>query len=248
MLLNELAICFFTKNNQKYIEKSLKSVQGTASEILIFDLGSTDKTKTIAKKYGKVFDLKYSDDISKVKNEALKKITKNWVLFLEADEEFTKETQINLANFIIGLNNNKNQAFNFKIIEPYAEHINIYYRTCLFFKDKDTKFVNSIFEELENKDNKITYSNIDFFSLVKTGNLLKTKEEINKESENIIFRLNKIVKESKINDKPFYYYQIANTLLNSQKYNEALKQYLVAYEMIKKQSDAKIFLSENILE
>ena len=247
MLLNELAICFFTKNNQKYIEKSLKSVRGTASEILIFDLGSTDKTKTIAKKYGKVFDLKYSDDTSKVKNEALKKITKNWVLFLEADEEFTKETQINLANFIIGLNNNKNQAFNFKIIEPYAEHINIYYRTCLFFKDKDTKFVNSIFEELENKDNKITYSNIDFFSVVKTGNLLKTKEEINKESETIIFRLNKIAKESKINDKPFYYYQIANTLLNSQKYNEALKQYLVAYEMIKKQSDTKIFLSENIL-
>ena len=54
MLLNELAICFFTKNNQKYIEKSLKSVRGTASEILIFDLGSTDKTKTIAKKYGKL--------------------------------------------------------------------------------------------------------------------------------------------------------------------------------------------------
>lgn len=256
----KLTVCFFTKNNQKYIEKTIKTLEGIASEIVFFDLGSTDKTKSIVEKYGKFYSIKYSDDNSKLKNEALKKIDSDWVLFLEPDEELTKETQLNLINFLKGRKvKNYPLAYYLKIIEPTSKQVNTYYKLCLIRNKQGMKFINPMFEDLELeesndkkdnkkiKDRKIFFCTVDFLTIFKTGIYNKTKDEIQKENENNIFKLNKIIKEHKNIDKLFYYYHIGNTLFNIEKYSEALKYFKMVHEGLKKQDSKRKFLYENNL-
>ena len=51
-----LSVLICTKNEEKNIERAIKSVQGLADEVIVVDSGSTDRTVEIAKELGaKVF-------------------------------------------------------------------------------------------------------------------------------------------------------------------------------------------------
>ena len=50
-----LTVSIITLNEEKNLERTLKSVQDFADEIVIVDSGSTDKTEEIAKKLGAKF-------------------------------------------------------------------------------------------------------------------------------------------------------------------------------------------------
>ena len=50
-----LTVAMITLNEEKNLERTLKSVQDFADEIVIVDSGSTDKTEEIAKKFGAKF-------------------------------------------------------------------------------------------------------------------------------------------------------------------------------------------------
>ena len=51
----KLSVAMITCNEEKILEKTLKSIVHLASEIVIVDSGSTDRTEEIAKKYGAKF-------------------------------------------------------------------------------------------------------------------------------------------------------------------------------------------------
>lgn len=83
-----ISVVVIAKNSADIILKTLKSVQ-FADEIILIDIKSTDKTKEIAKEYcTKIYDYgKDSRFVEPVRNFALEKATKDWVLVLDADEE-----------------------------------------------------------------------------------------------------------------------------------------------------------------
>lgn len=65
----------------------LKSVSGIADEIIIVDTGSTDKTKSIARKFTKkVFDFEWCDNFALARNFAFSKGTKDFLMWLDADD------------------------------------------------------------------------------------------------------------------------------------------------------------------
>lgn len=75
------------KDEEKNIGEAINSVKRIVDEIIVGDTGSTDKTKERAQQLGaKVVDIKWENDFSKARNEALKHATKDWVLILDADE------------------------------------------------------------------------------------------------------------------------------------------------------------------
>ena len=86
-----LSVALISYNEEENITRTLKSVQDIASEIIIVDSGSTDKTVDIARSYGaKIFIEKwkgYKDQ----KNSALEKCSQEWILFLDCDEVVSKE-------------------------------------------------------------------------------------------------------------------------------------------------------------
>lgn len=83
----KLSLCMIVKNEERWLDACLRSVEGLADEIVIVDTGSTDRTLDIAKSHGaRVFHETWADDFSKARNASLEKATGDWILVLDADE------------------------------------------------------------------------------------------------------------------------------------------------------------------
>lgn len=82
-----ISVCIIAKNEEKKIERLLKSIAPYQFEIVLVDTGSTDRTKEIALKYtDKIFDFKWENDFSSARNYSLSKASNNWIFMLDCDE------------------------------------------------------------------------------------------------------------------------------------------------------------------
>ncbi len=83
----KLSLCAIVKNEEAALPKCLSSVQDVVDEIVVLDTGSTDNTVEIAQSFGaKVHHFQWCNDFSAARNEALKYVTGDWILVLDADE------------------------------------------------------------------------------------------------------------------------------------------------------------------
>ena len=88
-----LSVVISTFNSEEKIEDCLKSAT-FASEIIIVDGTSSDKTLDIAKKYtSKIFVRPNYPMLNINKNFGFSKATNNWIFCLDADERITPELQ-----------------------------------------------------------------------------------------------------------------------------------------------------------
>lgn len=76
-----------TLNEGELLKDCLKSVKNNSDEIVILDLGSSDNTLEIAKKFNaKIFNHKKVEYVELVRNFAVSKAEGEWVLVLDPDE------------------------------------------------------------------------------------------------------------------------------------------------------------------
>ncbi len=84
----KLSLCMIVKNEEAYLAKCLNSAKDVVDEIVIVDTGSSDRTVEIAQEFGaKIATHQWQEDFALARNEALKLVTGDWVLVLDADEE-----------------------------------------------------------------------------------------------------------------------------------------------------------------
>jgi GT2 family glycosyltransferase/glycosyltransferase involved in cell wall biosynthesis len=96
-----LSVCLIAKNEEAFLAQCLRSVRGLASQIVVVDTGSTDRTVEIAREHGaEVHSYAWSDDFSAARNAALEHARGDWVLILDADEELLPEQAEVLAGEI----------------------------------------------------------------------------------------------------------------------------------------------------
>lgn len=82
----EISAVIITYNEEKRLERALKSLEGVVSEIVVVDSFSTDSTVETAKKYtDKVFKRKWTNYADQ-KNWANEKASNPWILSLDSDE------------------------------------------------------------------------------------------------------------------------------------------------------------------
>jgi len=87
-----LSVCLIAKNEEKFLGQCLRSIKGIASQVVVVDTGSTDRTVAVAKEHGaEVHHFTWCDDFSAARNAALEQATGDWVLVLDADEELSPE-------------------------------------------------------------------------------------------------------------------------------------------------------------
>lgn len=96
--MNPISVAIITYNEEKNIERCLKSVMGIADEIIIVDSFSTDNTVTIAKTFeAKVYDMKFLG-YAEQKNLANSLCTHELILSLDADEVLSPELFQSIKN------------------------------------------------------------------------------------------------------------------------------------------------------
>ena len=96
-----LSLCMIVKNEEKFLEQCLRSVQSLVDEIVIVDTGSTDKTKEIASKFTrKIYDFVWCDDFAAARNVSLAHATGDWVLVLDADESLSQRDHSAIKDLI----------------------------------------------------------------------------------------------------------------------------------------------------
>ena len=128
-----LTVCLITRNEERFLAKSLQSIRDLAHQIVVVDTGSTDATVEIAKQFSaEVHRFPWNDDFSAARNEALKYATGDWVLSLDADEELLPEHRETLRQQMLAASV---IAFRLPMIDVGREqegfsHVPRLYRNC----------------------------------------------------------------------------------------------------------------------
>ena len=84
-----LSVLIPTYNEEENISACLESIGDLASQILVFDSFSTDRTVEIARSHGAEIRQRKFDNYASQKNEALRFLVQPWILVLDADERLT---------------------------------------------------------------------------------------------------------------------------------------------------------------
>ncbi len=100
-----ISLCMIVKNEEDVLERSLESAKGFVDEIIIVDTGSTDGTWDIARKYtNKVFYFEWINDFSAARNFAFEKATKDYQMWLDADDVVPEESARRIKELKVTLN------------------------------------------------------------------------------------------------------------------------------------------------
>jgi len=140
-----LSICMIVKNENKNIEKAIRSVKAFADEIIVVDTGSTDNTPEIAMRLGaKVSFFQWCDDFSAARNASLDLATGDWILWLDGDD-YIPPTQWRKLQDLKLFDNN--QAFMFKVSNEGPEK-RIFWQLRMFPRDSRVRFLGAAHEQI----------------------------------------------------------------------------------------------------
>lgn len=96
-----LSVSMIVRNEERFIEGCLQSIEGLADELVIVDTGSTDRTIEIAGRFNaRIIPFNWIDDFSAARNESLKHCSGDWVLYLDADERISPDSREELRRIV----------------------------------------------------------------------------------------------------------------------------------------------------
>ena len=232
----KVSACVVAKNEELFIEKCLKSIVNVVDEIIVLDTGSEDKTIEIAEKYAKVYNYELGDDFSKARNESMSYANGEWIFIIDADEELTESSQINLKIFFGDLDKYGDVIYNAKIVNPHPDEtkpLEIFYRQTLFKNIPEIKFVKKKHEHLEYPET-IKTMNMDFVEIINNKNY-RPQEVITKKLEHSLKALLKCIDESPTNsDKAHYIKHLIWDYEEFEMFDKELDACYVLYDLYKK--------------
>lgn len=211
--MSTISLAMIVKNEEAVLERCLSSFKDLVDEIIIVDTGSTDNTKSIAKKYTEnVYDFDWVDDFSKARNYSFSLCTKEYIMWADADDIFDQKQKANfvklqkqLSNFDvvmlkydIAFDQNNNPTFS-------------YYRERILKNDKSFIWQDAVHEVIE-PHGKIFYSDI---SIIHQPN-----HENKKNDRNLRLYQKLIDKGISLSNRQKYYY--ARELFFNNKFDEAI--------------------------
>lgn len=82
-----ISLCMIVRDEEAVLNRCLASAAALADEIVIVDTGSSDRTKEIASRYtDRIFDFAWIDDFAAARNFSFSKGTKDFLMWLDADD------------------------------------------------------------------------------------------------------------------------------------------------------------------
>lgn len=229
-----LSICIIAKNEEKTIEKCLKSIEKFPCEIVFVDTGSQDRTKEIAMKYTKrIYDFSWCNDFSAAKNFAISQAKKDYVMILDADEymEEFDENQLNellkKASGIVGRIKRRNYYHQEESLRENVEWIN------RIFHRKFFQYDGKIHEQIVKKNNQkyctyeapitIGHTGYDLSLEKKKEKAIRNIKLLESEFERINqqYRENDMPEELYLEQMPYILFQLGKSYYWAKEYKKA---------------------------
>lgn len=210
-----ISLCMIVKNEEEVIGRCLDSVRELVDEINIVDTGSTDRTKEIVSKYtDRVFDFEWIDDFAAARNFSFQQATKQYVLWLDADDVFTAEDQEQFKALKQSLQPEVD-AVSMKYHLSFDDEGNVtslLRRYRLVKKDEKFKWIGAVHEYIE------VFGNL-YESDVAVSHLPLSHDS----ERNIRIYQKQIDSGKRLSPRDTFYY--ANELLDHSRYEEAILYY-----------------------
>ena len=133
------------KNGGDYLRNAIKSVSSFCSQIVVVDTGSVDDSPAVASSEGaELYFYRWNDDFSAARNHAISMVRTEWIIIIDADEEFTGS----FKNIYPLLNNNSIGGINLPILNILDEkHTRKTHRYTRIFRNRNEIRFNGIIHE-----------------------------------------------------------------------------------------------------
>lgn len=226
----KIAACYIVKNEEKNLERSLKSIECIADAIYIADTGSTDNTVDIAKRYtNNIYFYKWLNDFAAARNFIIDKIAPgfDWIMVLDADEWFVEPEKVRPFMEWLTAQNSLDEAVMCTLLDIEKEGGREWHRwsKIIFFRQQaNLRYEGAIHETLRNTDRPddsclpVLYrdtKNIFIWHTGYNGTVVKEKCE-----RNLAILLEDIEKCGEI--KPHHYYYLADCYHGLKDYKSSL--------------------------
>ncbi len=129
----KIAACMIVKNEEIMLPKCYETIKWV-DELVIVDTGSTDSTPLFLNegighknKIISIGEYKWNDDFAEARNFALNKVTADWILTIDADEELLSSEDI-VRSAVKDAEKKKIDAYNIKMITPMKDQEFLYPR------------------------------------------------------------------------------------------------------------------------
>ena len=235
---SSISVCLIVKNEERFLEKCLKSVKDIADEIIIIDTGSQDNTVAIAKKYTeKVFFHLWNDNYGEARNHYFDYAKGDWIFHIDADEELVKEDIPVLLKAV------KDSDTDLVLI-PIVSHLEkgqsegLHNGERLFRNNGIIRYEGRIHERLVGYKN----AKISPVHLIHYGYDLKDDDLSERKNQRRIRLLNMDIQDNPDNPLPYHY--LSCCYLYRDLFDETLKAGIKAIELAEKNNNEDpIFLS-----
>ncbi len=132
----KLSVVVITLNEERNLDRCLKSVKEVADEIIVVDSHSTDKTESIALSNGARVVQRSFDGYAEQKNFATEQASNDWILSLDADEELTPELIACIKRV------KEHPTFNLYYVPRLTNYCGKWIKHCGWYPDKQGRFYN----------------------------------------------------------------------------------------------------------
>lgn len=144
--LPSLSLAMIVKNEENVLGNLLSEVENAVDEIVVVDTGSTDKTIEVAKKYGAiVHSFPWCDDFSAARNESIKYCTKDYIIWLDADDMISAQEISKLKSMI---KERPNKAYFVTLVDRRPDKVYQSLQLRIFPNNKDLQFSGRVHEQI----------------------------------------------------------------------------------------------------
>jgi len=147
-----ISLCMIVKNEEAVIGRCLESVKDLVDEINIVDTGSSDSTKQIVAQYtDRIFDFEWIHHFAAARNFSFQQATKEYILWLDADDVFLEEDQEKfraLKNSLLPSFDAVSMNYNLSF-DSEGNVDALIRRNRLVRKDKNFQWIGAVHEYLE---------------------------------------------------------------------------------------------------
>ncbi len=144
-----LSVCMIVRNEEDVLARCLDCIQGVADEIVIVDTGSIDHTKEIAAHYTPcIYDFPWCDDFAAARNFSFSKATKDYIMWLDADDVIDERNR----SLLVALKQTLSPAVDMVVMkydvafDAYGNPTLSYYRERICKAERQYQWIGEIHE------------------------------------------------------------------------------------------------------